>query len=115
MTDDFPANYMILDTRTHRRGVLQIMGVADNPRSVKIRYRLVEGAAVKKTSQTAQPAAPKPSAIDPSEMKVGAPVIPTFSKKKNKPTKHPTPPKQNKKNKKKNHKKKIKRKKRKKR
>ena len=44
-TADFPANYMILDTRTHRRGVLQIMGVADNPRGVKIRYRLVEGAA----------------------------------------------------------------------
>ena len=48
--DDFPANYMILDTRTHRRGVLQIMGAADNPRGVKIRYRLVEGATVKKIS-----------------------------------------------------------------
>jgi hypothetical protein len=52
---NFPANYMILDTRTRRRGVLQIMGVADNPRSVKIRYRLVEGAPVKKTSRTAPP------------------------------------------------------------
>jgi hypothetical protein len=40
----FPTNYMILDTRTRRRGVLQIAGVADNPRGVKIRYRLVEGA-----------------------------------------------------------------------
>ena len=46
---------MILDTRTHRRGVLQIMGVADSPRGVKIRYRMVEGAAVKKISQTANP------------------------------------------------------------
>ena len=53
--DDFPANYLILDTRTHRRGVLQIIGVADNPRGVKIRYRLVEGAAVKKTAAAAQP------------------------------------------------------------
>jgi hypothetical protein len=43
----FPANYMILDTRTHRRGVLQITGLADHPRGVKIRYRLVEGAPVK--------------------------------------------------------------------
>jgi hypothetical protein len=59
---NFPANYMILDTRTHRRGVMQIMGVADNPRGVKIRYRLVEGAAVKKTSQAAQPTVPKSSA-----------------------------------------------------
>ncbi len=50
--DQFPANYLILDTRTHRRGVLQIMGVADNPRSVKIRYRLVEGAGIKATSAT---------------------------------------------------------------
>jgi tRNA A-37 threonylcarbamoyl transferase component Bud32 len=58
--DDFPANYMILDTRTHRRGVLQIMGVADNPCSVKIRYRLVEGAAVKNASQLAKPAARNP-------------------------------------------------------
>jgi predicted Ser/Thr protein kinase len=49
-SDGFPANYLILDTRTHRRGVLQIMGVADNPRGVKIRYRMVEGAAVKKIS-----------------------------------------------------------------
>ena len=46
--DDFPANYMILDTRTRRRGVLQIIRVTDNPRGVKIRYRLVEGAPVKK-------------------------------------------------------------------
>jgi|GEM_PF-2176351 len=45
---DFPTSFMILDTRTHRRGVLQITGVADNPRGVKIRYRLVEGAPVKK-------------------------------------------------------------------
>jgi hypothetical protein len=45
--DDFPANYLILDTRTHRRGVLQITGVANDPRGVKIRYRLVEGASVK--------------------------------------------------------------------
>ena len=51
--DDFPANYLILDTRTHRRDVLQIIGIADNPRGVKIRYRMVEGAAVKKISQTA--------------------------------------------------------------
>jgi hypothetical protein len=55
---NFPANYMILDTRTRRRGVLQITGVADHPRGVKIRYRLVEGAAVKKTAQTAQKPAP---------------------------------------------------------
>ncbi|MEA3212535.1 MAG: eukaryotic-like serine/threonine-protein kinase [Chthoniobacter sp.] len=53
----FPANYLILDTRTHRRGVLQIVGAADHPRSVKIRYRLVEGAAVRKTSQPAPPGA----------------------------------------------------------
>ena len=45
---DFPVNYLILDTYTHRRGVLQILGVSDQPRGVKIRYRLVEGAAVKK-------------------------------------------------------------------
>jgi tRNA A-37 threonylcarbamoyl transferase component Bud32 len=60
---DFPATYLILDTRTHRRGVLQILGTSDNPRGVKISYRLVEGAAVKKTAQTAQPAAPKPAAV----------------------------------------------------
>jgi hypothetical protein len=59
---DFPANYLILDTRTHRRGVLQIVGVADHPRSVKIRYRLVEGAAVKKISPAALPAAAKTAA-----------------------------------------------------
>jgi hypothetical protein len=58
--DDFPANYMILDTRTHRRGVLQILGV-DHPSSVKVRYRLVEGAAPKKPLQTEQPAALKPA------------------------------------------------------
>jgi hypothetical protein len=52
--EDFPANYLILDTRTHRRGVLQIMGVGNHSRSVKIRYRLVEGAAVKKITQAAQ-------------------------------------------------------------
>ncbi len=59
--DDFPASYMILDTRTHRRGVLQVTGVTDHQRSVKIRYRLVEGAPLKKTSQSAQPTAPKSS------------------------------------------------------
>jgi len=48
--DDFPASYLILDTRTHRRGVLQIIGAGNHPRSVKIRYRLVEGAAVKKVT-----------------------------------------------------------------
>jgi serine/threonine protein kinase/WD40 repeat protein len=46
---EFPANYLILDTRTHRRGILQILGVSDKPRGVQIRYRLVEGAPVKKT------------------------------------------------------------------
>jgi hypothetical protein len=62
MSDDqFPANYLILDTRTHRRGVLQILGVGEHPRSVKVRYRLVEGAARKEPSQTAQPAALKPA------------------------------------------------------
>ena len=29
--DNFPATYLILDTRTHRMGVLQITGVAENP------------------------------------------------------------------------------------
>ncbi len=48
--DHFPANYLILDTRTHRRGVLQILGVAEKPSGVKIRYRLVEGAPLKKTA-----------------------------------------------------------------
>jgi hypothetical protein len=56
----FPANYLILDTRTHRRGVLQIMGVSDNRRGVKIRYRLVEGAAVKKVSHAVGSTAIKP-------------------------------------------------------
>ena len=56
--EHFPATFMILDTRMHRRGVLQIMGVTDLPRGVKIRYRLVEGAPVKKISHTAQPTAP---------------------------------------------------------
>jgi predicted Ser/Thr protein kinase len=56
--DDFPANYLILDTRTHRRGVLQILGVADQPRGVKIRYRLVEGAAV--TQKKPDPRASSP-------------------------------------------------------
>lgn len=56
-TGEFPANYLILDTRTHRRGILQILGVAENPRGVKIRYRLVEGAPVKKITPPA-PAAP---------------------------------------------------------
>jgi hypothetical protein len=44
--DQFPANFLILDTRTHRRGVLQIMGVTDKPSGVKIRYKLVQGAAM---------------------------------------------------------------------
>ncbi len=52
-TGEFPANYLILDTRTHRRGILQILGVSDNPRGVKIRYRLVEGAPVKKVTPAA--------------------------------------------------------------
>jgi len=52
-TGEFPANYLILDTRTHRRGILQILGVGDNPRGVKIRYRLVEGAPVKKITPAA--------------------------------------------------------------
>ena len=50
----FPATYEIFDTRTHRMGVLQILGVADHPRGVKIRYRLVEGAPVKKPAPTVQ-------------------------------------------------------------
>lgn len=48
--NDFPANFLILDTRTHRRGVLQIAGVTEHSPGVKIRYRLVEGAPVKKIS-----------------------------------------------------------------
>jgi hypothetical protein len=59
---DFPATYLILDTRTHRRGVLQILGTSDKPRGVKISYRLIEGAAVKKITQAAQPSAAKPAA-----------------------------------------------------
>jgi hypothetical protein len=54
---DFPTTYLILDTRTHRRGVLQILGTSDKPRGVKISYRLIEGAAVKKITQAAQPSA----------------------------------------------------------
>jgi hypothetical protein len=50
---EFPAAYLILDTRTHRRGVLQILGTTDQPRGVKIGYRLVEGAAVKKITPAA--------------------------------------------------------------
>jgi hypothetical protein len=42
------SNFMILDTRTHRRGILTITGVTDDRKGVKIRYRLVEGAPVKK-------------------------------------------------------------------
>ncbi len=57
--EQFPGTCMILDTRTHRRGVLQIKGVADNPRGVKIRYRLVEGAPVKSISSPTQPIVPK--------------------------------------------------------
>ena len=53
-TGEFPANYLILDTRTHRRGVVQITGVADHPRGVKIRYRLVEGAPVIDAARTAR-------------------------------------------------------------
>ena len=58
--DAFPTTYLILDTRTHGKGVLQILGVADNPRSVKIRYRLVEGVPVKKVTQAAESAARQP-------------------------------------------------------
>ena len=47
---DFPTSFMILDTLTHRRGVLQITGVVEKPLGVKIRYRLVEGVAVRKTT-----------------------------------------------------------------
>ena len=53
--DGFPANYQIFDTRTHRRGVLQILGLSDRPRGVRIRYRLVEGAAVKQASPISRP------------------------------------------------------------
>jgi hypothetical protein len=59
---EFPETYLILDTRTHRRGVLQILGTCDQPRGVKISYRLIEGAAVKKITQAAQPTTPKPAA-----------------------------------------------------
>jgi serine/threonine protein kinase/signal peptidase I len=45
----FPATYLLLDTRTHRMGVLQITGGAENPARVKIRYKLVRGAAGKAT------------------------------------------------------------------
>ena len=45
--DNFPTTYLILDTRTHRKGVLQILGVADNPLRVKLRYKLVQSAASK--------------------------------------------------------------------
>jgi serine/threonine protein kinase len=38
---EFPATYLILDTRTHSIGVLQITGLTDNPRGVRIRYKLV--------------------------------------------------------------------------
>ncbi len=67
---DFPTTYLILDTRTHRRGVLQILGTSDQPRGVKISYRLIEGAAVKKITQATQPPVRKPSAL--------ANAIPTF-------------------------------------
>ena len=42
--------------------MLQILGTSDQPRGVKIRYRLVEGAAVKKITPAALPAASKPDA-----------------------------------------------------
>jgi predicted Ser/Thr protein kinase len=45
--DNFPTTYLILDTRTHRKGVLQITGVADNPLRVTLRYKLVQGGATK--------------------------------------------------------------------
>ena len=45
--DNFPTTYLILDTRTPRKGVLQILGVADNPLRVKLRYKLVQSAASK--------------------------------------------------------------------
>lgn len=51
----FPASYLILDTPTHRRGILPILGVSDQPRGVKIRHRLVEGAAVKKAEPASTP------------------------------------------------------------
>src|SRR6185503_15994886 len=58
---DFPATYLILDTRAHRRGVLQILGTSDQPRGVKISYRLVEGAAVKKITPASPSSAQKVS------------------------------------------------------
>jgi hypothetical protein len=58
---DFPATYLILDTRTHRRGVLQILGTSNQPRGVKINYRLIEGAAVTRITPAEQSDAPRPA------------------------------------------------------
>jgi hypothetical protein len=53
---DFPQSFMILETRTHRRGILQITGVVEKPLGVKIRYRLVEPVAVRTVFPPATPA-----------------------------------------------------------
>ncbi len=58
---NFPTTYLILDTRTHKMGVLQITGVAENPRGVKLRCKLVQGGVTK-----ASPASGPASATQPS-------------------------------------------------
>ena len=39
----FPATFLLLDARTHSQGVLQITGLTENLRGVKLRYKLVQG------------------------------------------------------------------------
>jgi len=74
----FPETYLILDTRTHRRGVLQILGTSDNPCGVKISYRLIEGAAVKKITQAAHTGVPLPKAVKATgSLVAGSQVAPT--------------------------------------
>ena len=64
----FPATYLLLDTRIHRQGVMQITGVTDNLRGVKLRYKLVQAgatnaAAIAKSAPAVKlihPGTPKP-------------------------------------------------------
>ncbi len=64
------------ETRDGAKGLVQILGISDNPPGLRIRYRLVEDAAVKRTSQTAQPIETKSAAIaDPPPSSSTSPIL----------------------------------------
>lgn len=55
------ANYILFRPHDGNVGVMQLLGTSENPRSVKIRYKLVQSSVTTTTRVSLPPAAPQPS------------------------------------------------------